>query len=53
MSVDDTGVGIRPNRIELLFETFGNNEEETASNYGDDVRLRIALGAAVLPPDGW
>jgi signal transduction histidine kinase len=43
MSVDDTGVGIRPNRIELLFETFGNNEEETASNYGDDVRLGLPL----------
>jgi signal transduction histidine kinase len=43
MSVADTGVGIPEDRVGRLFETFGNSEEETASNYGDDVRLGLPL----------
>ncbi len=41
--VHDTGVGIPEHRIDTLFETFGNSENETASNYGDDVRLGLPL----------
>jgi len=43
MSVADTGLGIPEDRVGRLFETFGNSEEETASNYGDDVRLGLPL----------
>jgi len=43
MSVEDTGVGISEKQISRLFETFGNSENETASNYGDDVRLGLPL----------
>jgi len=43
ISVEDTGVGIAANHIDGLFETFGNSDQETASNYGDDVRLGLPL----------
>jgi len=43
ITVKDTGVGIAPNKISRLFETFGHSEEETASNYADDVRLGLPL----------
>lgn len=43
VSVEDTGMGIAENQISRLFETFGNSEDETASNYGDDVRLGLPL----------
>lgn len=43
MSVEDTGVGIAEDQIGRLFETFGNSENETASNYGADVRLGLPL----------
>ena len=43
VSVEDTGVGIPKSQINGLFETFGNSENETASNYGDDVRLGLPL----------
>jgi len=43
MSVADTGLGIPEDRVDRLFETFGNSEEETASNYGEDVRLGLPL----------
>jgi signal transduction histidine kinase len=43
IAVEDTGVGIPENQIGGLFETFGNSDQETASNYGDDVRLGLPL----------
>jgi signal transduction histidine kinase len=43
ISVEDNGIGIADNRIRGLFETFGNSDDETASNYGDDVRLGLPL----------
>lgn len=43
IAVKDTGVGLTPNKICRLFETFGHSEEETASNYADDVRLGLPL----------
>lgn len=41
--VEDTGVGIAAERLVGLFETFGNAVDETASNYGQDVRLGLPL----------
>jgi signal transduction histidine kinase len=41
--VEDTGAGIPESQIGRLFETFGNSENETASNYGEDVRLGLPL----------
>jgi signal transduction histidine kinase len=43
IAVKDTGTGIAANKISRLFETFGHSEEETASNYADDVRLGLPL----------
>lgn len=43
VSVEDTGIGISEEQISRLFETFGRSENETASNYGDDVRLGLPL----------
>jgi signal transduction histidine kinase len=43
VAVEDTGVGIAESEIEGLFDTFGNTDQETASNYGDDVRLGLPL----------
>jgi signal transduction histidine kinase len=43
VAVEDTGSGIAEGQIEGLFETFGNSDQETASNYGDDVRLGLPL----------
>lgn len=43
VSVADTGIGIVADRINKLFETFGRSEEETASNYADNVRLGLPL----------
>lgn len=43
MSVEDNGAGISERQISGLFETFGHSEDETASNYGDDVRLGLPL----------
>jgi signal transduction histidine kinase len=43
ISIEDTGIGIPETQIPRLFETFGNSENETASNYGDDVRLGLRL----------
>lgn len=43
LSVKDTGVGIAPQRMAALFETFGLSDDETASNYGDEVRLGLPL----------
>jgi signal transduction histidine kinase len=43
MSVEDSGIGIAETQVSRLFETFGNTENETASNYGDDVRLGLPL----------
>jgi signal transduction histidine kinase len=43
IAVEDTGIGIAQNLIDKLFETFSNSENETASNYGEDVRLGLPL----------
>ena len=43
ISVEDTGMGISEQQISRLFETFGHSEDETASNYGEDVRLGLPL----------
>ena len=43
VSIEDTGVGIAPPRMASLFETFGRSEDETASRYGDQVRLGLPL----------
>jgi signal transduction histidine kinase len=43
VSVADTGAGIAESKIARLFETFSRSEEETASNYADDVRLGLPL----------
>jgi signal transduction histidine kinase len=43
ITVADTGTGIAEGQIGQLFETFGNSEQETANNNGDDVRLGLPL----------
>lgn len=43
MTIVDTGVGIAPSQMASLFETFGRSEDETASKYGDEVRLGLPL----------
>ena len=43
VSIEDTGVGIAQPRMASLFETFGRSEDETASKYGDKVRLGLPL----------
>ena len=43
VSIEDTGVGIAQARMASLFETFGRSEDETASKYGDEVRLGLPL----------
>lgn len=43
VEIEDTGVGIAPPRMASLFETFGRSEDETASKYGDQVRLGLPL----------
>jgi signal transduction histidine kinase len=43
VSIEDTGVGIAQSRMASLFETFGRSEDETASKYGDQVKLGLPL----------
>ncbi|MFT3821912.1 MAG: HAMP domain-containing sensor histidine kinase [Rubrivivax sp.] len=43
LTIADTGIGIAPERIATLFDTFGCSDEETASKYIDDVRLGLPL----------
>jgi len=43
VSIQDTGVGIAQPQMASLFETFGRSEDETASRYGDQVRLGLPL----------
>ena len=43
VTVQDTGVGISEGQMATLFETFGRSEDETASKYGDEVRLGVPL----------
>ena len=43
VSIEDTGVGIAQAQMASLFETFGRSEDETASKYGDEVRLGLPL----------
>ena len=52
ISVEDNGAGISDRQIGRLFETFDRSENETASNYGDDVRSGIAACLSILPLDG-
>lgn len=41
--VEDTGIGISEDDLHRLFDTFSNTSDETASNYGNDVRLGLPL----------
>jgi signal transduction histidine kinase len=43
LTVADTGVGIPERQLKTIFDTFGSSEDETSSNYGDDVRLGLPL----------
>jgi signal transduction histidine kinase len=43
IAIEDTGAGIPEARMATLFETFGRSEDETASKYGDEVRLGLPL----------
>jgi signal transduction histidine kinase len=43
VSIEDTGVGIGPDRMESLFETMGTSDQETSSKYDDEVRLGLPL----------
>jgi len=43
VSIEDTGVGIGPDRMENLFETMGTSDQETSSKYDDEVRLGLPL----------
>ncbi len=43
VAIRDTGVGIPPAQMANLFESFGRSEDETASKYGDEVRLGLPL----------
>lgn len=43
LSIEDTGVGIAASQMSSLFETFGRSDDETASKYGDEVRLGLPL----------
>jgi signal transduction histidine kinase len=43
VAIEDTGAGIARPRMASLFETFGRSEDETASRYGDQVRLGLPL----------
>jgi len=43
ISVKDTGVGMSPEQIGNLFETFGNHGHETSSSYRDDPGLGLPL----------
>jgi len=43
VTIQDTGVGISEGQMATLFETFGRSEDETASKYGDEVRLGVPL----------
>jgi len=52
IAVEDTGAGIPEDQIGRLFETFGNSENETSSNYGDDVRLGLPLAHRYCRFDG-
>ena len=43
VTVSDSGVGIAPERMGSLFDTFGLADGETSSRYGDEVRLGLPL----------
>ncbi len=43
VSIEDTGIGIKEDRMEQLFETMGTSDDETSSKYDDEVRLGLPL----------
>jgi signal transduction histidine kinase len=43
VTIEDTGIGIAQAQMTSLFETFGRTDDETASKYGDEVRLGLPL----------
>jgi signal transduction histidine kinase len=52
IAIKDSGVGMRPEQLETLFETFGSRENETASSYGQDLGLGLPLTPKTVPLDG-
>ncbi len=43
VSIEDTGVGIKAERMANIFETMGTSDDETSSKYDDEVRLGLPL----------
>lgn len=43
LAIEDTGVGIGPDRMRNLFETIGTSDDETSSKYDDEVRLGLPI----------
>lgn len=43
IAVRDTGIGMSADQVVNLFETFGTNDHETSSNYGEDPGLGLPL----------
>jgi signal transduction histidine kinase/CheY-like chemotaxis protein len=43
IAIRDTGIGMSPDQVVNLFETFGTSDHETSSNYGEDPGLGLPL----------